>query len=80
MNAESKKRKSYITTLLQIRKEFSHYYDNTATRTIVISKLPVSSWYDLFKDNTYADASMDRLIHKAYRIEMNGKNMRNPGQ
>ncbi len=46
--------------------------------TIVISQLPVSSWYDLFKDNTYADASMDRLIHKAYRIEMSGKNMRNP--
>jgi len=46
--------------------------------TIIISQLPVSSWYDLFKDNTYADASMDRLIHKAYRIEMNGRNMRNP--
>ena len=48
--------------------------------TIVISQLPVSSWYELFKDNTYADASMDRLVHKAYRIEMNGKNMRNPEQ
>lgn len=48
--------------------------------TIVISQLPVSSWYELFKDNTYADASMDRLVCKAYRIEMNGKNMRNPKQ
>lgn len=47
--------------------------------TIIISQLPISSWYELFKDSTYADASMDRLIHKAYRIEMNGKNMRNPG-
>ena len=46
--------------------------------TIIISQLPISSWYELFKDSTYADASMDRLIHKAYRIEMNGKNMRNP--
>ena len=46
--------------------------------TIVISQFPVSNWYDFFKDNTYADASMDRLISKAYRIEMNGKNMRNP--
>lgn len=46
--------------------------------TIIISQFPISSWYELFKDNTYADASMDRLIHKAYRIEMNGKNMRNP--
>ena len=46
--------------------------------TIIISQLPISKWYELFKDNTYADASMDRLIHKAYRLEMNGKNMRNP--
>ena len=45
--------------------------------TIIISQLPISSWYELFRDSTYADASMDRLIHKAYRIEMNGKNMRN---
>ncbi len=46
--------------------------------TVVISQLPVSTWYDLFKDNTYADSCMDRLIHKAYRLEFHGKNMRNP--
>ena len=46
--------------------------------TIVISQLPISSWYTLFKDNTYADSCMDRLIHKAYRLEFHGKNMRNP--
>lgn len=48
--------------------------------TIVISQLPVSSWYDLFKDNTYADSCMDRLVHKAYRLQFNGKNMRNPSK
>ena len=46
--------------------------------TIVISQLPISSWYDLFKDNTYADSCMDRLFHKAFRLEFHGKNMRNP--
>ena len=46
--------------------------------TIVVSQLPVKSWYDLFKDNTYADSCMDRLVHKAYRLEFHGKNMRNP--
>ena len=46
--------------------------------TVVIAQLPVSSWYSLFGDNTYADAIMDRLVHRAYRIELNGKNMRNP--
>ena len=47
--------------------------------TMIVSQLPVSSWYDLFVDSTYADACLDRMIHKAYRLELNGKNMRNPG-
>lgn len=45
---------------------------------IVVSQLPVSSWYALFKDNTYADSCLDRLVAKAYRLEFKGKNMRNP--
>lgn len=46
--------------------------------TIIVSQLPVKSWYDLFADNTYANACLDRIIHKAFRLELNGKNMRNP--
>ena len=46
--------------------------------TVIVSQLPVKSWYDLFADNTYADACLDRIIQKAFRLELNGKNMRNP--
>jgi len=45
---------------------------------LIISQMPVKSWYDIFSDSTYADACLDRLIHKAYRLELNGRNMRNP--
>lgn len=48
--------------------------------TMIVSQLPVNSWYDLFSDNTYADACLDRMIHKAYRLQMEGKNMRNPSK
>lgn len=48
--------------------------------TMIISQLPVSAWYDLFKDNTYADACMERAIRGAYRLEFNGKNMRDPSK
>lgn len=48
--------------------------------TMVISQIPVSKWYEMFNDNTYADACMDRIIHKAYRLEFNGRNMRNPSK
>lgn len=45
--------------------------------TMVVSQFPVASWYDLFHEHTYADACLNRLLHNAYRLEMNGKNMRN---
>lgn len=43
--------------------------------TMVISQIPVDDWYDLFGEKTYADACIRRLNSKAYRIEMNGKDM-----
>ncbi len=44
---------------------------------LMISQFPVSSWYDMFQDHTYAEACLARLLSGAYRLEMNGKNMRN---
>lgn len=46
--------------------------------TMIISQLPVSSWWDLFKDSTYADACLSRMVHKAYRLECKGRDMRKP--
>jgi len=45
--------------------------------TMVISQFPVKSWYDLFQEHTYAEACLTRLLNDSYRLEMNGKNMRN---
>lgn len=44
---------------------------------MIISQFPVESWYDMFKDHTYAEACLARLLHESYRLEMNGKDMRN---
>ena len=46
--------------------------------TVVISRFPVSTWFDMFADNTYADACLTRITdkHHTYRLEMNGINMR----
>ena len=45
--------------------------------TMVVSQFPVKAWYDLFQEHTYADACLNRLLNNSYRLEMNGKNMRN---
>lgn len=46
--------------------------------TIIASQLPVDKWWDLFKDNTYADACLSRITNtkQAYRLECNGRDMR----
>jgi DNA replication protein DnaC len=44
--------------------------------TVVTSQLPVKSWYDSIGDPTLADGILDRLIHGAYQIAMEGPSMR----
>ena len=33
--------------------------------TMIVSQLPVAKWWDLFKDNTYADACLSRIALNA---------------
>ncbi|HLZ22469.1 MAG TPA: IS21-like element helper ATPase IstB [Ktedonobacterales bacterium] len=44
--------------------------------TIVTSQIPVKQWHSAIGDPTLADAILDRLVHNAYRIALNGKTMR----
>jgi DNA replication protein DnaC len=46
--------------------------------TLLTSQFPVAQWHDLIGDATVADALLDRLVHNAYRLELNGKSMRDP--
>lgn len=47
----------------------------TAT-TIVASQLRIGDWYSVFDEPTIADAIMDRLLHNAHKIELEGDTMR----
>jgi DNA replication protein DnaC len=44
--------------------------------TIISSQLPVSNWYEVIGESTIADAILDRLVHKAHRMELKGESMR----
>jgi DNA replication protein DnaC len=44
--------------------------------TIMASQLPVENWHENIGDPTIADAILDRLIHNAHRINLNGGSMR----
>jgi DNA replication protein DnaC len=41
--------------------------------TLVASQLPVKAWHDLIGEPTFADAILDRLVHNAYRLELEGQ-------
>jgi DNA replication protein DnaC len=44
--------------------------------TILTSQLPVAQWHAQIGDPTVADSILDRLVHNAHRIEMQGESMR----
>jgi DNA replication protein DnaC len=43
---------------------------------LITSQVPVSGWYDIIGEKTVADAILDRLVHDAHRIELQGESMR----
>ena len=44
--------------------------------TIVTSQLPLDQWHSSIGDSTLAVAIMDRLVHKAYKIKLEGESLR----
>jgi DNA replication protein DnaC len=44
--------------------------------TIVTSQLPVALWHEALGEPTLADAILDRLLHRAHRIELTGESLR----
>ena len=50
-------------------------YANAAT--LITSQLPVDKWHQVIGDPTFADAILDRIVHNAYRLELQGESMRN---
>lgn len=45
---------------------------------IISSQLPVKSWYQMFANETLADAILDRVVHESYRLELDGGTQRDP--
>jgi DNA replication protein DnaC len=44
--------------------------------TMITSQLPVKAWHDVIGEPTFADAILDRIVHNAYRLELEGQSMR----
>lgn len=44
--------------------------------TIITSQLPIDQWHESIGDTTLADAILDRLVHNAYKIKLEGESLR----
>ena len=44
--------------------------------TLITSQLPVEHWHDYLGDPTLADAILDRLVHSAHQLHLEGESMR----
>lgn len=43
---------------------------------IITSQVPVNKWHEVIGEKTLADAVLDRIIHKAHRLELKGESLR----
>jgi DNA replication protein DnaC len=46
------------------------------TSTLITSQLPLDKWHDIIGEPTFADAILDRIVHNAYRLQLDGPSMR----
>ena len=53
---------------------FEDRYENAAV--IISTQIPQDKWFDIIGDPTIADAICDRIIHRAYTINIEGDTMR----
>jgi len=51
--------------------------DRCQSRSLVLtSQLPVAKWHQQIGDSTVAEGILDRIVHRAHRIELRGESMR----
>ena len=51
--------------------------DRYAERSVLVtSQIEVKHWHKALGDPTLADAILDRIVHNAHRLELNGETMR----
>ena len=60
------------------RKDFFEIIEDSYNQKslIIISQIPLNTWYELFGNSTAADAILDRIIHNSYKIQLKGQSMR----
>jgi DNA replication protein DnaC len=64
------------------RRDLLEIFDDRhgARSTILTSQLPVKHWHESIGDPTLADAILDRLVHQAHTLDLDGESLRKKGK
>ncbi len=64
------------------RRDILEIFDDRhgARSTIITSQLPVQHWHASIGDPTLADAILDRLVHQAHSLDLDGESLRKKGK
>ena len=64
------------------RRDLLEIFDDRhgARSTIITSQLPVKHWHEAIGDPTLADAILDRLVHQAHSLNLDGESLRKKGK
>ena len=62
----------------QMQHDFEQIIDDRYNRTALIlaSQLPITDWYNVFQSELIAEACLDRIVHKAKKIDLKGESLR----
>ena len=53
---------------------FEDRYANTST--LISGQLPLNAWHEVIGEPAFADAILDRIVHNAYRLQLDGESLR----
>lgn len=64
------------------RRDLLEIFDDRhgARSTIITSQLSVKHWHESIGDPTLADAILDRLVHQAHTLDLDGESLRKKGK
>jgi DNA replication protein DnaC len=62
------------------RRDLMEVVDDRHGSIILATQIPLTSWHRAIGDATYAEAILDRIVHAAYRIELQGDSLRKPAR
>jgi DNA replication protein DnaC len=60
------------------RRDLPEIVDDRCDRgsLLITSQVPVNRWHEVIGDPTLGDAILDRIVHRAHRIDLKGPSLR----